>query len=167
MVYDASVAGRAAQGRRREGRLRRARLDPAAAPPLQLRPRRGVTQRRRDLPIEGMTCASCVRRIEKALNTRRGRSGRQRQSGHREAHVVFDPAQVTSTDTCGRREGGLQGRRGIPASRGSTTLEARWSMRAARTRSTSSGSARSTISNASGPSASAAGLVMMALSSCR
>ena len=47
------------------------------------------------LPIEGMTCASCVRRIEKALNRVEGVQDASVNLATEKAKVVFDPAQVT------------------------------------------------------------------------
>ncbi len=49
------------------------------------------------LPIEGMTCASCVRRIEKALNKVECVQEATVNLATEKAHVVFDPAQ-TSVD---------------------------------------------------------------------
>src|SRR5471032_422068 len=47
------------------------------------------------LPIVGMTCASCVRRIEKALNRVEGVQDASVNLATEHATVVFDPAQVT------------------------------------------------------------------------
>src|SRR5207249_11827994 len=47
------------------------------------------------LPIEGMTCASCVKRIEKALNRVAGVQDASVNLATEKAKVVFDPAQVT------------------------------------------------------------------------
>jgi Cu+-exporting ATPase len=44
------------------------------------------------LPIEGMTCASCVRRIEKALSRVDGVQEASVNLATEKAHVVFDPA---------------------------------------------------------------------------
>ena len=49
------------------------------------------------LPIEGMTCASCVRRIEKALSRVEGVQEASVNLATEQAHVVFDPA-VASLD---------------------------------------------------------------------
>src|ERR1051326_1729559 len=46
------------------------------------------------LPIEGMTCASCVRRIEKALNKLDGVTEASVNLATEKAHVVFDPSQA-------------------------------------------------------------------------
>ena len=46
------------------------------------------------LPIEGMTCASCVRRIEKALNKVEGVREASVNLATEKAHVVFDPSQA-------------------------------------------------------------------------
>ncbi|TME34835.1 MAG: copper ion binding protein, partial [Chloroflexi bacterium] len=46
------------------------------------------------LPIEGMTCASCVRRIEKRLSRVDGVSQTNVNLATEQAHVVFDPALV-------------------------------------------------------------------------
>ncbi len=47
-----------------------------------------------DLPIEGMTCASCVRRVEKALTKVEGVTGASVNLATEKAHVSFDPSQV-------------------------------------------------------------------------
>src|ERR671936_386419 len=49
------------------------------------------------LPVTGMTCASCVRRIEKALSRVEGVAGANVNLATEKAHVVFDPA-VASVD---------------------------------------------------------------------
>lgn len=49
------------------------------------------------LPVEGMTCASCVSRVEKALNKVSGVTEAQVNLATEKAHVVFDPA-ATSVD---------------------------------------------------------------------
>ncbi len=46
------------------------------------------------LPIEGMTCASCVRRVEKALTKVPGVTEASVNLATEKAHVVFDPAQA-------------------------------------------------------------------------
>ena len=46
------------------------------------------------LPIEGMTCASCVRRIEKRLSRVDGVSQTNVNLATEQAHLVFDPALV-------------------------------------------------------------------------
>ncbi len=46
------------------------------------------------LPIQGMTCASCVRRIEKALNKVEGVHEASVNLATEKAHVVFDPGQT-------------------------------------------------------------------------
>ena len=91
------VARRPARERGREGRLRRAR---AAGEPSQPRRAPAAAPRtprtaKRSLPIEGMTCASCVRRVEKALTQGR-RASRRRASTSPPSRrsVVFDPARV-------------------------------------------------------------------------
>jgi Cu+-exporting ATPase len=48
-----------------------------------------------DLPIEGMTCASCVRRIEKSLRRVDGVSEAMVNLAAAKARVVFDPAVAT------------------------------------------------------------------------
>src|ERR1700736_1822378 len=47
------------------------------------------------LPIAGMTCASCVRRIEKALNRVEGVQDASVNLATERAQVIFDPAEVT------------------------------------------------------------------------
>src|SRR4051794_18924633 len=46
------------------------------------------------LPVAGMTCASCVRRIEKALKKVDGVQQASVNLATEKAHVVFDPAQT-------------------------------------------------------------------------
>ena len=46
------------------------------------------------LPVEGMTCASCVRRIEKALGKVEGVSSASVNLATEKAHVIFDPAKT-------------------------------------------------------------------------
>jgi len=46
------------------------------------------------LPVEGMTCASCVRRIEKALAKVEGVESASVNLATERAHVVFDPAKA-------------------------------------------------------------------------
>ncbi|MEX0665521.1 MAG: heavy metal translocating P-type ATPase [Acidimicrobiia bacterium] len=53
---------------------------------------------RRDLPIEGMTCAACAARIEKALSGRPGVASASVNFASRRATVVFDPHVVDETD---------------------------------------------------------------------
>jgi Cu+-exporting ATPase len=52
---------------------------------------------RLDLPIEGMTCASCASRIEKKLNKLEGVEATVNFATERAA-VVFDPARATAAD---------------------------------------------------------------------
>src|SRR5437588_9703824 len=46
-------------------------------------------------PVGGMTCASCVRRIEKALNKVEGVHTASVNLATEKAHVAFDPAQTS------------------------------------------------------------------------
>ena len=64
------------------------------------------------LPIEGMTCASCVRRVEKALTKVPGVRERQRQPGHRagDACRSIPPSRASVRSARGGREGRLRGR---------------------------------------------------------
>ncbi len=65
---------------------------PAAAPaPTTPTPAAGDVT----LPIEGMTCASCVRRIEKALSKVEGVEEASVNLATEKAHVVFDPSLVS------------------------------------------------------------------------
>ena len=48
-----------------------------------------------DLPIEGMTCASCVRRVEKSLRRVEGVSDASVNLAAAKARVVFDPSVAT------------------------------------------------------------------------
>jgi Cu+-exporting ATPase len=47
------------------------------------------------LPIQGMTCASCVRRVEKALGRVDGVSEANVNLATEQAHVVFDPSRAS------------------------------------------------------------------------
>jgi len=47
------------------------------------------------LPIQGMTCASCVRRVEKALGRVEGVSEASVNLATEQAHVVFDPSRAS------------------------------------------------------------------------
>jgi Cu+-exporting ATPase len=47
------------------------------------------------LPIQGMTCASCVRRVEKALGRVEGVSEANVNLATERAHVVFDPSRAS------------------------------------------------------------------------
>ena len=53
-----------------------------------------VTTKRLDLPIEGMTCASCAARIERGLNELDGVTAAVNYATEKAA-VEYDPAQVT------------------------------------------------------------------------
>ncbi|KYF84417.1 hypothetical protein BE18_47320, partial [Sorangium cellulosum] len=55
----------------------------------------GAAVRRIDLPVEGMTCAACVRRIERALLATGGVSGAKVNLVTRTATVTFDPAAAS------------------------------------------------------------------------
>src|SRR5438552_8207609 len=52
------------------------------------------TTREITIPVTGMTCASCVRRIEKALNKVEGVQEASVNLATEKARVVFDPALV-------------------------------------------------------------------------
>ena len=54
-----------------------------------------ATQTTLDLPIEGMTCASCVRRVEKALLKVEGVSEASVNLATERAHVALDPSRAT------------------------------------------------------------------------
>ncbi len=51
-----------------------------------------------DLQLEGMTCAACAQRIEKALNKLPGVSLATVNFAMEAAHVVYNPADVTVSD---------------------------------------------------------------------
>ena len=59
------------------------------------------------LPIEGMTCASCVRRVERALTRVPGVSAASVNLATEQAHVTFDPAatDVTQLSTAVEKAG--------------------------------------------------------------
>ena len=62
------------------------------------------------LPIEGMTCASCVRRVERALTQGPRRRERQRQPRHRAGErVVRSRSGGPGSTAAGGREGRLRG----------------------------------------------------------
>jgi Cu+-exporting ATPase len=63
---------------------------PTPAPPAPTPP--APTKSDVTLPIEGMTCASCVRRIEKALSKVEGVQDANVNLATEKAHVVFDPS---------------------------------------------------------------------------
>src|SRR5215207_1155301 len=50
------------------------------------------------MPIDGMTCASCVRRVEKALAKVDGVAGASVNLATEQATVKFDPRIVTNDD---------------------------------------------------------------------
>src|SRR5438067_6329205 len=97
VVYDSSVATPAQMQAAVEkaGYGVRELPTPASTPVLSHAP--SVANGEVTLPIEGMTCASCVRRIEKALNKVVGVQEATVNLATEKAHVVFDPAQ-TSVD---------------------------------------------------------------------
>ncbi|HTN87221.1 MAG TPA: heavy metal-associated domain-containing protein, partial [Sorangium sp.] len=53
--------------------------------------------RRVDLPIEGMTCAACVRRIERALLATGGVRDAKVNLVTRSATITFDPAAASTS----------------------------------------------------------------------
>jgi Cu+-exporting ATPase len=83
---------------------------PSAAAPIISPPTTGEVA----LPIEGMTCASCVRRIEKALNRVEGVQNASVNLATEKANVVYDPAVVSidqmrsAVDKAGYRVGELR-----------------------------------------------------------
>ena len=65
------------------------------------------------LPITGMTCASCVRRVEKALGKVAGVSGATVNLATEKATVTYDPAIVSADNLrAGRRARRLWRRHG-------------------------------------------------------
>src|ERR671927_817545 len=60
--------------------------------PSTLEPAGRVTAADVTLPVSGMTCASCVRRIEKALNRVDGVAEASVNLATEKARVVYDPA---------------------------------------------------------------------------
>ena len=64
-------------------------LPPAPAPPVAAPP---SPHQELTIPVAGMTCASCVRRIEKALSKVPGVEQATVNLATEQAHVVFDPA---------------------------------------------------------------------------
>lgn len=51
-----------------------------------------------DLPVEGMTCASCVSTVEKGLSSVSGVKGAQVNFATEKATVTFDPSQLQASD---------------------------------------------------------------------
>ena len=56
-----------------------------------------MTTQQLDLPITGMTCASCVRRVEKALQKVPGVATASVNLATEQATVSYDPAQASTT----------------------------------------------------------------------
>src|SRR6266536_1823601 len=90
--YDPAVASRAQMQAAVEkaGYGVREMPTPPSAPPPMRAGTGDVT-----LPVEGMTCASCVRRIEKALNRVEGVREANVNLATERAHVVYDPDTAT------------------------------------------------------------------------
>ncbi|HLZ29954.1 MAG TPA: heavy metal translocating P-type ATPase [Chloroflexota bacterium] len=97
VVYDTSVATpdqmQAAVAKAGYGVRDFPRPTPPA--PLPSASTRAVVGGEVTLPIQGMTCASCVRRIEKALNRVEGVQDASVNLATEQAKVFYDPAQVT------------------------------------------------------------------------
>jgi copper ion binding protein len=55
-----------------------------------------------DLPVTGMTCASCVRTVERALTKTEGVEGANVNLATERAHVEFDPAKTSVGDIIDR-----------------------------------------------------------------
>ena len=102
------------------------------------------------LPIEGMTCASCVRRVEKALAKVPGVEQADVNLATEHAHVVFDPAVAgldqlrAAVERAGYQIGAIETPRAIPL----PLLTRRPQSRSTSTSSSASG--RSTICGANG-----------------
>ena len=62
-----------------------------------------TTEREISLPITGMTCASCVRRVEKSLAKVAGVQEASVNLATEKAKVVYDPSTVTLDQPRGRR----------------------------------------------------------------
>ena len=69
-------------------------LPAPAAVPVAIQPISGIASGEMSLLVEGMTCASCVRRIEKALAKVDGVETASVNLATEKAHVVFDPAKA-------------------------------------------------------------------------
>ncbi len=73
-----------------------------------------------ELPVQGMTCASCVRRVERALETTPGVQDAHVNFVTGRARVAYDPAQATPEGLARAIEAaGYQ----VPRARGATTAE--------------------------------------------
>ncbi|HUN64651.1 MAG TPA: heavy metal translocating P-type ATPase [Bacteroidota bacterium] len=53
------------------------------------------------LPVEGMTCASCVRRVEKTLTAAKGVSGAVVNFATEKVSIVYDPSETTLASLAG------------------------------------------------------------------
>src|SRR5581483_2948006 len=71
-----------------------------AAPPAHAAGRPAPGSREVSLPVEGMTCASCVRRVERALTKVPGVETASVNLATEKANVVYDPA-VTNVEALG------------------------------------------------------------------
>ncbi len=76
----------------------------------------GATSREVTFPVTGMTCASCVRRIEKALGKVEGVADASVNLATEKARVVYDPARATTDDLRHAVENAGYGVREMPAS---------------------------------------------------
>ncbi|MBC8164144.1 MAG: copper-translocating P-type ATPase [Roseiflexaceae bacterium] len=68
-----------------------------------------------DIPVTGMTCASCVRRIEKALDKVGGVHAASVNLATEKARVIYDPASATPTQLKAAIERAGYGVRAMPA----------------------------------------------------
>jgi P-type Cu+ transporter len=74
-----------------------------------------MAEQQLDLPITGMTCASCVRRVEKALQKTTGVQEASVNLATEKARVVFDPATATPSHLKAAIERAGYGVRELPA----------------------------------------------------
>jgi Cu+-exporting ATPase len=73
-------------------------VEPAHHAPVLSTPSQELTSSTTDLAISGMTCASCVRRVEKALSKTPGVSAANVNLATEHATVTFDPQTTNVTD---------------------------------------------------------------------
>ena len=58
-----------------------------------------------NIPVTGMTCASCVRRVERALSKREGVASARVNFAAEKATVEYDPSETSPEDLIGTIEG--------------------------------------------------------------
>ena len=169
---------RAGDGRLRPGAVALDQLRPRSRRPAtacaSCRPSRRAARQPRSprrrparsrCPIEGMTCASCVRRVEKALTKVPGVAGGERQPGHRAGDASSSTRRGRRSTQLARggREGRLRGRRAAALAGPAPAATAADGGRAGRPARGERASARSPTCKRKSLVSLAVGLAMMAL----